>query len=723
MKLRDLFNRKSDVGLSLGDEREKAKNPTADPLILLTAAMIESDFRREINRGLYARPAWAFHEMARIVSILGDKVRFWRAQIVSCEWKITIAEEAQERNEKADPAAVERAKKCAELLKKRYDTIKNLKKALKHLATARFYGFAILRKNGNMLQIVDPWNAIHNIDWPGGRVPTLDWHFNQEARGTLDFQRMPVMRSGEYMIREFDDSCMIELLRLAFRARAVMDFRERNLEEAAKNQVIILTGAGLPTEGVDRTNLESSLKAARRGESAVIAKGDPNCPTEVHKPDAAKGLPFYNSTLDNIDQMMTKALTGGLLTMLSMPTGIGAGASPEHSKALNALIAEDVGDISELFQEAIDRPELEAAGLLSPGERPLAWFELSIRKEADPNAAADLLTKVRAAGYSTDEAQASEMTGLKLTKDAAAAQPMGGLFNREQPKPAGLDAGFFNLLDKLAKEEGGEDQPDKEWFDRIDEAVRTAPPEAMADMDKLEAYLRERMAKAAEQGAKDGELKNSFDPNQPRDGNGRWSETGDGGISWKTSKGNDVSISEGRMRVAGRDVEYKGYHPLEGMLKKSFDRSKIKTDDFVQVRGTMDMAFPASDVDRLDEGLRRADNWRTKDRETFEKNVPGYSDLRKEIDAEEEHFERQRLAISRSVGIGERKSSRAELESKYPAAAFYIKAESYARASNSDKAAAGREAMKRIKSGENPATVSAEMERKWREATDRASGL
>lgn len=506
MKLRDLFNRNPDVGPSLEPEKEKAKNPTADPLIQLTAAMIETDFRREINKGLYARPAWAFHEMARIVSILGDKIRFWRAQIVSCEWKITIAQEAQEGNPRATPEMVERGKQCAAALKKKYDSIKNLKKALKHLATARFYGYAILRKNGNMLQIVDPWNAIHDIDWPGWRVPTMEWYFNQSARTSLDVVRMPAMRSGEYIIREFDDSCLIELLRLAFRARAVMDFREKNLEEAAKNQVIILTGAGLPTDATtpEGAALVSSLRAARRGESAVIAKGDPNCPTEVNKPDAAKGLPFFNTTLDNIDQMMTKALTGGLLTMLSMPTGIGAGASPEHRNALNALIAEDVGDISELFQEFIDKPLLEAEGLLAPGERQLAWFELSIRKEADPNAAADLLGKVKTAGYTTDEAQASEMTGLKLTKDVPAAQPMGGLLNREQPKPTGLDAGFFTLLDKLAKEEGGDGEPTPEWFDRIDEAVKTAPPEAMADMAKLEAYLRERMAKAAKQGAKDG---------------------------------------------------------------------------------------------------------------------------------------------------------------------------------------------------------------------------
>lgn len=504
MKLRDLFNRKPDVALSLAPEETKAKNPTADPLAQLTADMIETDMRREINRGLYARPAWAFHEMARIVSLLGDKVRFWRAQVVACEWKITIAQEAAEENPDAAPEAKARAKQQHDALKKRYDAFKNLKSALKHLATARFYGFAVVRPNGNVLQIVDPWNAIHDVDWLG-HAPTFEWHFNQEARTLLDPRTMPVMNRGEYLIREFDDSCLIELLRLAYRAREVMNFRERNLEEASKNQVIILTGAGLPEEGTTAGNaLIASLKQARRGESAVIAKGDPNCPTEVIKPDGAKGLPFYNATLDNIDQMMTKALTGGMLTMLSMPTGIGAGASPEHRDTLNALIAEDVGDISELFQNGIDRPTLEAAGLLAPGERALAWFELSMRKEADPAAALDQLVKAKQAGYSVDATQASEITGLKLTKEAALPQPPGALFNREAPKPAGLDAGFFNLLDKLAKEEGGDGEPTKEWFDRIDEAVRTAPPEAMADMTKLEAYLRERMAKAAEQGAKDG---------------------------------------------------------------------------------------------------------------------------------------------------------------------------------------------------------------------------
>ena len=175
------------------------------------------------------------------------------------------------------------------------------------------------------------------------------------------------------------------------------------------------------------------------------------------------------------------------------------------------------------------------------------------------------------------------------------------------------------------------------------------------------------------------------------------------------------------MKVAGKNIEYKGHHPLQGILKKSFEKGKMTPDDFVQLRGTRDMAFPKSDVDRLDEGLRRADAWREKDKALFEKNVSGYSELRKEINADEAHFERQRVAMSRSVGIGERKSLRSELEAKYPAAAAYIKAESFSEASNFEKASAGREAMKKIKTGYNPQNAISEMERKWEESTDRAS--
>lgn len=508
---------------------KKAKAPWSDPLASLKASTIETDHRLSVNKGLYATPAWCFHELSRTCSMLGDKVRFWKAQIAALEWHVAIAKDAQEENDDADPAKVERAKRQAEVLTAAYEKISNLKAAIKHLATARFYGYAALRKTDTALQVVDPWNIIRDLQWTGDTPPSMLWYWNPKARTVFTKSEMPEMTPAEYVIRECEDPSMLELMRLAFRANSVMDFREKNLEEAAKNQVIILTGANMPASGsTEHTNLIAALQAARKGESAVIAKGDPSCPTEVHKMDASKGLPFYTQTLENIDQAMTKAVTGGMLTMLSMPQGIGAGASSVQADTLRTLVADEAADISEALQNGIDRPLLEKAGLLAKGERPLAYFELSNRQEIDPKGNAELLAEIKAAGFDVDEAQAAEMLGMPVKK----AQPLelGGdinadpnaeetrdddeedetedLGNRaamisELKRVKGLsqmDQPFFDMLDRLAAKEGGDKPVGKAWFDRLEKAIREAPVETLMDTAALEAYLVEIMTQAAAEG-------------------------------------------------------------------------------------------------------------------------------------------------------------------------------------------------------------------------------
>lgn len=583
-----LFNRapKYVPGPSLAPEKEKtAKAPASDPLRSLTADWIETNYRLEVNKGLYAKPSWAFHELSRTCSLLGDKVRFWKAQLAALEWHIAIAKDAQEGAKDADPAKVERAKKQQDALRTAYESLENLKAALKHLASARFYGFSALRKTGNQLQIVDPWNVIHDIQWLANAAPTMKWHFNEQALASLDKAAMPEMTPAEYIIRECEDPSLLELMRLAYRANKVMDFRERNLEEASKNQVIILTGANMPEPGTtERTALEAALNSARKGESAVIAKGMPDCPTEVHKMDASKGLPFYTTTLDNIDQAMTKAVTGGMLTMLSMPTGIGSGASDTQAATLATLVADEAGEINEVMQKGFDRFVLEKAGLLEKGERPLAYFELSSRQEIDPKGNAELLVAMKAAGFEVAEEQASEMLGMPVKRSVAvpAFVAMDGDINadpdaqpatapgevvadtalngaqvqslvsivsqvaqgqipvasaepiirasfpaiaekaiqsivsplktfepdKDEPPPlanrAATDAGFFDLLSRLAKEMGGDQAATDEWFDKLEKAITDAPPEAMMDTAKLEAFLRERMAAARQKGLEDG---------------------------------------------------------------------------------------------------------------------------------------------------------------------------------------------------------------------------
>lgn len=545
-------------------EPRRGRLPYYEALRTLTARQIEDTLRVEANKGLFARPAWTFHEMARVCSLIGDKVRFWKAQVAALDWRIAVAEEAQ--GDGADPAAAARAKAQRAALVGRYERIRNLKVALKHLALARFYGFAVLRVRETGLDPVDPWNVIHDVEWLTEREPTFGWYFNKRAEAQLWRDRMPRMEGAGcgYVIREGDDSSMVELMRLGLRAMRIMDFREKDLEAAAKRQVVALTGGNLPredsedpTERAEREKLIASLKAVRDGDSAVVAKGDPACPTEVVFAPASRGLMYYNETLAQLDEWATKAVTGGMLTMLALPTGIGSGASEEHAETLSALVADEAAGIMEALWRDVDEPTLRAAGLLEFGERPLAWFELGGKEKKDPAKAAAVLVQLKQAGKKVAAGLASEMLGFEV-EDAPDPAPaaggmgagmgggFGGFGNRAEEfaaalrnrageyvagkKAVRLDGKFFDFLEHLANKYGGKAEADEEWLDQIAGMIEEAPPESFVDSAALEAWIEARMRRGEREG-----LKNSRDANGALHGDDDGKFAKDGGGAPKES--------------------------------------------------------------------------------------------------------------------------------------------------------------------------------------------
>lgn len=541
MVLFNLFNRKkpSTSGVFIGAEKEdaKAKKPQSDPLANLKKKDIKTDLRAAINKGLFATPAWTFHELARTCPELGDKVSFWKSKIGSIPWSISTDKETEKNG---DTAAKKRMEEQKNALKAHYDNIKNLRKAIRHMATARFYGFAILKVENGVLVPIDPWNCIHDVEWKGDTAPSYKWHFNVKAETRLKKDSMPVMDVPQYAIRESDEDSMVALMLLALRTDANTDFRDKNLEEASKNQVIILTGDKLPdaeTEPDKYNSMIAALKDARDGKSTILAKGDPECPTEVVKPTAAAGLPFYNETLDRLDQLMTKHVTGGLLTMLSMNTGIGNGASDNHADTLNDLLNDEARGICEAFWESIDRPVLTAAGLLAEGERPLAWFNLALPAKKDSATGATTLSTLNNAGYDVTDEQASDLVGFDITKreQPAPAQPaqqppQDGKTpppkaepergeKRQQPDRADLvnrakteldrrgiesdfNKGFLAFLDELS-DATGQDVPDEQWRKKIMDAIQNADPATLADSESLRKYLEKKILN----GLRDGEPK------------------------------------------------------------------------------------------------------------------------------------------------------------------------------------------------------------------------
>jgi len=103
--------------------------------------------------------------------------------------------------------------------------------------------------------------------------------------------------------------------------------------------------------------------------------------------------------------------TGGKLTMLSDPTGIGQGASGQHAEVF-ADIAEGEGEeICQCFRRQIDRLELKRRG----HDKAMVEFALEMKDAADKEKAANILGAVAAAGFRVSDDQASEMLEMEVT--------------------------------------------------------------------------------------------------------------------------------------------------------------------------------------------------------------------------------------------------------------------------------------------------------------------
>lgn len=410
------------------DERKKRKspkNPGFDPIKQCTPEYIRETLRTDFNKGKYTNPAWAFDQFARLVPTLGDKVVFWKSQVAGTDWKIAVADDAT--GSSADPAKKALAEKQKEALRNAYENIINLKEAVRHLATARFYGYAALQREGQYLLPIKPWCVLRDLEWRGAEPPSQDWYFNPESKTALNKADMEVMEPEKFIVHEHEDPALLQLLGLAYDVLSFTDFRRVNLRAASKNQIIILTSQNLPPDdSPEMAALRTAIQKACKGESVALAKGDPSCPTEVHQSRAPVGLGCYDATLDKIDTQMTQVVTGGALTMLTAPTGMGSGVADTHQRTLTGLVATECEAIQDTLWRFIDIPVLTGANLLKEGERPLAWFEFCGKVDKDPMQGALLLQAIGAAGYKVSLEQAASIVGMELEEVQAEGEPGGG---------------------------------------------------------------------------------------------------------------------------------------------------------------------------------------------------------------------------------------------------------------------------------------------------------
>jgi hypothetical protein len=386
---------------------KKTKNwvESTNPLRDLTPARIVQ-YLEEFDRGEMARVQWAFAKIEESDPDLLALLARTLAPLEGMDYDIKGSDE--------DEMAALVEQQVPEL-KRAYGNLENLREAISHLALAKFRGFSICQcqdENGKpvppgeatRIACLDHWNFVRD-----GRSGAFRWNpsgdaatFDSVAGEALD-QRRDFLIIRE-CARPVDRIALVKYVRSNYTQKAWADF----IETAARQGVAIIEPNGIGSDATAAAAFRTAAEAFSDGNSVALPNG-----TTVNFANAQRGQLPFESHMRFLREQLVLAGTGGLLTMLSEPTGIGGGATGAHDKAFAQITAGEAMKISEVFQKHFDK-----AVLVVP--KPVAYFSLAAREETAPGSILDDAVKAKNAGLSVDPIEMSEKTGYTLTAAPAA---------------------------------------------------------------------------------------------------------------------------------------------------------------------------------------------------------------------------------------------------------------------------------------------------------------
>ncbi len=319
----------------------------------------------------------------------------------------------------------EHAARQQKFLRSRYELICNLREVIGFLALAEFRGYSILQKHRFTKGGND--GAVKELHWLPQSQFQRDgefgcFYFNQDGRfgasvATLGEQNRigsAALPRSEFVIRECSSDTTSPLYEIAL--MAFINWLMARKDWAAfveifglPNSVVIMP-PNIPT-GKEDEYQASAEKVAEGVSGALPAGSDVKFPAANVRWNA----PFQDFSRGQEEDVVL-AGTGGLLAMLSTPTGIGQGASKQHGDAFKAIAQADALKISETLQRDFDKQELAAE---FPGQPVLAYFELASPCREDVNSLVERVVKLAGVGLYTSDAEISEKTGLKIKRKPA----------------------------------------------------------------------------------------------------------------------------------------------------------------------------------------------------------------------------------------------------------------------------------------------------------------
>lgn len=323
----------------------------------------------------------------------------------------------------ADEKAAEKQK---ERLTGKIALIDNLDEAIEHLALAPFRHYAHLEKwyeGGEIIHLepVDQWNVVRD----GLRGP---WRYNPEARSCsyASLTAAADMPPERFLFRE---------VRRAINRIALFKFVRANLSEKDWDAFVEIYGIpggvliGPPDVSEEqKSEFETAANRIAEGGTGYAPHGSDWKPNT-----SARGTQPFKERLDHLSEKLILVGTGGKLTMLNGPSGLGGGQAETHREVFDQIAAAEARRIAEVFNAQLV-PELLG------GEKPLVYFRLAAHAEADTGAAVEEVQKLAQAGYHCDPDEVAERTGWSVTLKPPVPAPFAGvlpnrarLVNREQP--------------------------------------------------------------------------------------------------------------------------------------------------------------------------------------------------------------------------------------------------------------------------------------------------
>lgn len=438
----------------------------------------------DAQRGIMAELQWLYGSEIGIEATDPDLMTIIErtlSGVADMDWQIVLADESQRGFDKV------LAKEQKDFLEQSYGQCDNLAAAIEHLVMARFRGFSHLQpwlKADWTIEHLEPlpqWNMVRN-----GTRSEWAWNPRADQVGYANLRDGAFLTPEEYILAE--NRRPVNRIALIKYVRSTISEKDWDAycDIYGLPGVFVIMPPNIP-EGKEAEYERAAVDASEAASGALPNGSDVKTLSEV------RGMQPFQCRLEWLQKQLVLAGTGGMLTMLSEPAGIGGGASDTHEGVWDTIVRRLAHKVEDPFNRQYDRRALAA---MFPGRPVLASFSLRAKQEKDVSSAVDSISKLSTAGYLVDPKQVTEETGYQVTLKPEPPPIAGAFRGRFSDKPA--DKAQEVLADIAATILDGS-VPFEEALKSAQKKLEDVDPGVFAE--GLEKALEEAMYEAAAQAA------------------------------------------------------------------------------------------------------------------------------------------------------------------------------------------------------------------------------